>query len=92
MIIHGENDQKVPHAQGEHLYQVLNKACHEAVFISLPLAAHGGWNRMMTDPTLAYGATIRSTEAAGCKTNLPRPLTPSWNVIVDFIGKSLRRD
>jgi acetyl esterase/lipase len=90
MIIHGENDAMVPHAQGERLYQALNKACHEAQFISLPLAYHGGWHKMMIDPELAYGATIRSTEAAGCKTNPPRPLAPSWDVIVGFIGKYLK--
>ena len=55
MIVHGENDAMVPHARGERLYQVLNKACREAEFISLPLAYHGGWHKMMTDPELAYG-------------------------------------
>jgi len=90
MIIHGENDAMVPHAQGEHLYQALYKECHEAQFISLPLAYHGDWHKMMTDPKLAYGATIRTTEAAGCKTNPPRPLTPNWNVIVNFLDKYLR--
>ena len=90
MIVHGENDQMVPHAQGERLYQVLNKACHEAAFISLPLATHGGWYKMMTDPKLAYGMTLRSTQAAGCKTSPPAPVTPSWDLIVGFIDKALK--
>ena len=45
MIIHGGTDPLVPHAQGELLYQALNKACRDAVFISLPVAGHGVWDR-----------------------------------------------
>jgi acetyl esterase/lipase len=90
MIVHGEHDQMVPHAQGERLYQALNKACHEAQFLSLPLAPHGGWNRMMTDPKLAYGATLRSTNASDCRTNLAEPVVPSWQLIVNFLDRSLK--
>ena len=36
MILHGNSDQLVPHNQGEQLYMALNKACKDAVFISLP--------------------------------------------------------
>src|SRR5215207_8480739 len=44
MILHGNSDPLVPHNQGEQLYMELNKACHDAVFISLPTAGHGPWN------------------------------------------------
>lgn len=90
MIIHGENDALVPHGQGEMLYQALNKACHEARFISLPLAGHGVWRQMMTDPKLAYGATIRATEASGCRTETPAAVTPSWALVIDFLDDSLK--
>ena len=36
MILHGNSDPLVPHNQGEQLYMALNKACRDAIFISLP--------------------------------------------------------
>lgn len=89
MILHGEHDALVPHAQGEALYQALNKACHDAAFVSFPMADHGTWVRMLTDLTLAYGATIRSTAAAGCRTVLPAPVEPDWNLVVGFLDRAL---
>jgi fermentation-respiration switch protein FrsA (DUF1100 family) len=88
MIIHGENDRLVPHQQGEALYQALNKACHDAAFISMPVAGHGVWNAMMTDPDLAYGATIRTTSPAGCEVQLPVSMTPNWEIVVNFFDNS----
>lgn len=90
MIIHGESDGLVPHAQGELLYQALNKACHDAVFISLPVAGHGGWNRMMTDPARAAAATRRSTASAGCAVENPKPYTPGWATVVEFLDRYLK--
>lgn len=90
LIIHGENDKLVPHQQGESLYQALNKACHDATFISMPLAGHGVWRTMMTDPDLAYGTTIRSTSATGCKVEFPQPLTSSWDTIINFLDRNLK--
>ena len=49
LILHGGSDPLVPHNQGEKLYMALNKACHEATFISLPKAGHGPWNAFLTD-------------------------------------------
>ena len=48
MILHGDSDQLVPHNQGEQLYMALNKACKDAIFISLPKAPHGNWNGFLT--------------------------------------------
>jgi len=35
----------------------LNKACRDAVFISLPKAPHGNWNGFLTDASLREAAT-----------------------------------
>ena len=90
LIIHGGNDQMVSHVEGEALYQALSKACDDAAFVSLPLAEHGGWNLMLTDPALQYGATIRSTARRGCEVSVARPVTPSWNLLIDFLDKHLK--
>ena len=90
MIIHGESDPLVPHAQGELFYQALNKACRDAVFISLPVAGHGVWQSMMTDPALAAGATRRSTSSKGCVVENPKPYTPTWATIVEFLDAYLK--
>jgi hypothetical protein len=66
LILHGGSDPLVPHNQGEQLYMALNKACHDATFISLPKAGHGPWNAFLTDDAVREAATIRTTSAAGC--------------------------
>ena len=65
MILHGGSDPLVPHNQGEQLYMALNKACLDAVFISLPKAGHGPWNGFLTDDAIREAATMRSTSRAG---------------------------
>ena len=90
MIIHGGSDALVPHAQGELLYQALNKACHDAVFISLPVAGHAVWESMMRDTSLVVAATRRSTSSTGCAFENPKPYTPTWATIVEFFDKNLR--
>ena len=76
MILHGGSDPLVPHNQGEQLYMALNKACLDAVFISLPKAGHGPWNGFLTDDAIREAATMRSTSAAGCTVANPAPFTP----------------
>ena len=80
----------VPHAQGELFYQALNKACHDAVFISLPVAGHAVWESMMTDPSLVVAATRRSTSSNGCVIENPKPYTPTWATIVEFLDTHLK--
>jgi len=92
MILHGQSDPLVPHNQGERLYQALNKACHDAVFISLPLAGHGPALAFLTNENLHAAATIRSTTAEGCTIENPRPYAPSWSTIIDFLERSLSID
>ncbi len=91
MILHGGSDQLVPHNQGEQLYMALNKACKESIFISLPKAPHGNWHGFLTDPALREAATMRST-SAGCTSVVnPMPVTPTWQTVIDFLDKHVRR-
>jgi acetyl esterase/lipase len=90
MIVHGGTDPLVPHAQGELLYQALNKACRDAVFISMPVAGHGVWVRMMSDPALATAATRRSTSSAGCAVQNPQPHAPSWATVIEFLDRYMK--
>lgn len=90
MILHGESDPLVPHNQGEQLYMALNKACLDALFISLPKAPHGNWNGFLTDDSLREAATMRSTSAAGCTVVNPRPYTPTWKTVIDFLDKYMK--
>ena len=90
MILHGNSDPLVPHNQGEQLYMALNKACRDAIFISLPKAPHGNWNGFLTDDALREAATIRSTSSAGCTVSNPMPYTPTWKTVVDFLDRYLK--
>ncbi len=90
MILHGDSDQLVPHNQGESLYMALNKACRDAVFISLPKAPHGNWNGFLTDNSLREAATIRSTSSEGCTVRNPTPFTPTWKTVIEFLDKYMK--
>ena len=85
MILHGNSDQLVPHNQGEQLYMALNKACKDAIFISLPKAPHGNWNGFLTNDALREAATMRSTSANGCAVTNPAPYTPTWQSVIQFL-------
>jgi acetyl esterase/lipase len=89
MILHGQSDPLVPHNQGELLYQALNKACRDAVFISLPTAGHGPAPGFLSNDGIRAGATIRSTAAADCAVENPKPYTPTWETVVEFLRKNL---
>lgn len=90
MILHGESDPLVPHNQGEQLYMALNKACRDAVFISLPKAGHGPPNGFLTDDAIREAATLRSTASDGCAVTNPTPFTPSWATVIDFLRRHLK--
>src|SRR5690606_1994891 len=91
MILHGNSDPLVPHHQGEQLYMALNKACHDAVFISLPLAGHGPWPGFLTNDTIRAGAVRRTTSAEGCAVTNPTLYTPTWQTVVEFLDTHLGR-
>jgi acetyl esterase/lipase len=90
MILHGGSDQLVAHNQGEQFYMALNKACKEAVFISLPKAPHGNWYGFLTDDSLREAATIRSTSAADCSVVNPTPYKPTWKTVIDFLDRYMK--
>ena len=90
-ILHGNSDPLVPHNQGEQLYMALNKACHEAVFLSFPKAGHGVWNEFFTDDTIRDSATIRLTSAAGCAVTNPTPFTPTWKTAISVPDKVMKK-
>jgi acetyl esterase/lipase len=90
MILHGQSDPLVPHAQGELLYQVLNKACHEAILISLPKAGHGPPPAFLSDDGTRAGATIRSTAAQGCAVKPPELTTPTIATLIEFLDRHLK--
>jgi acetyl esterase/lipase len=89
MILHGNSDPLVPHNQGELLYQALNKACHESVFISLPQAGHGPALGFLSNDAIRTAATRRSTSSAGCTVENPMPYTPTWSTIIEFLNANL---
>jgi len=91
LILHGGSDPLVPHNQGERLYMALNKACREAAFISLPRAGHGPWNAFLTDDAAREAATIRTTSAADCAVTPPKPYTPTWQAVIDFLDKHVKQ-
>ncbi len=90
MILHGNSDQLVPHNQGEQFYMALNKACKDAIFISLPKAPHGNFNGFLTDDKLREAATMRSTSSAGCAVANPMPYKPAWKTVIDFLDKYMK--
>jgi acetyl esterase/lipase len=90
MIFHGEADRHVPYVEGMHLYQALNKACHDAIFISFPKADHGPAIALLTDEKLNQGATIRSTAVAGCTVKNAEFYRPGMATIVDFLDANLK--
>jgi dienelactone hydrolase len=90
LILLGDSDQLVPHNQGEQFYMALNKACNDAVFISLPKAPHGNWNGFLTDPALAEAATMRSTSSSGCTVSNPTPVQPTWKTVIGFLDGHMK--
>jgi hypothetical protein len=78
------------HNQGEQLYMALNKACRDAIFVSVPKAPHGNWNGFLTNDTLREAATMRSTSSAGCQVVNPTPYTPTWKTVIDFLERYMR--
>ena len=68
----------------------LNKACRDAVFVSLPKAGHGPWNGFLTNDAIREGATRRSTTSAGCTVSNPTLVTPTWTMVIEFLDGRLK--
>ncbi|MBN9657614.1 MAG: alpha/beta hydrolase [Acidobacteria bacterium] len=90
LILHGGSDPLVPHNQGEQFYMALNKACKEAIFLSLPKAGHGNWNGFLTDDALREAATMRSTSGKDCSVVNPTPYQPTWRTVIEFLDRYLK--
>lgn len=90
MILHGNSDPLVPHNQGEQLYMALNKACTDAIFVSLPKAGHGPVQAFLTSDDVREAATMRSTSTDGCAVVNPTPFTPSWATVIEFLDKYMK--
>ncbi len=89
MILHGEADRLVPHAQGELLYSMLSDACHDTIFVSLPTAGHGPAWDFLGDDTVREGATIRSTSRSDCFPTEPTIYSPDMDTVIDFFKQNL---
>jgi acetyl esterase/lipase len=90
MLLHGEQDAKVPYSQSELLYEALKKSCDEAMFISLPNGGHGQQIEFLTGDAVREGATLRSTSAGDCKVTEATAVTPSWKTVTEFLDRHLR--
>ena len=91
MILHGQSDLLVPHHQGERLYMALNKACNDAVFVSLPLAGHGPVRSFLEKDDVRSGATLRTTKSDRCEVTHPQLITPEWTLVLDFLSAHLHK-
>ena len=90
MLLHGEQDAKVPYSQSELLYEALKKPCDEAMFISLPNGGHGQQIEFLTSDAVREGATLRSTSAGNCKVMDATAVTPSWKTVIEFLDRNLK--
>jgi dipeptidyl aminopeptidase/acylaminoacyl peptidase len=86
MLFHGESDIIVPWMHSYSMYNALNKACRDAVFVSLPYASH---ETFIGYPDRSADATIRTT-ATDCSTTGPKPYQPTWEGVADFLAKHLK--
>ena len=85
LILHGQQDEFVPHHQGRLLYDALSKEGAPASFVSYPRATHGTWRPMLEDAATRQDASIMSTHDGQ-----PRPCRPSWDTIIAFLDEHLR--
>ncbi len=88
-ILHGQSDPLVPHHQGESLYQAYNKACGDAVFVSVPRLGHGPLANL-TDADVTAGATRRSTTSSDCVVTHPTPFEGIPAAIESFLDVHLK--
>ena len=88
LILHGESDLLVPHAQGKLLYDALSEACHDATFISLPKAGHGPAPYFLSDDETRENSTKSSTSSEGCSVVASEQYEPDIDTIVQFLKQA----
>ena len=69
----------------------LNKACNDAVFVSLPLAGHGPVRSFLEKDDVRSGATLRTTKSDRCEVTHPQLITPEWTLVLDFLSAHLHK-
>lgn len=89
LIMHGQQDLFVPYHQSLLLYAALQRACGDATFFTLPAAGHGfvGDPRGLEDPAVTQGSYVEWTK--GCRAHGPRPLTPTWDIVANWLRREL---
>jgi acetyl esterase/lipase len=88
MILHGQVDQLVPHAQSILLYNALRARCAETTFFSVPGAGHDF--RQVLDPANHGAHTVYRTRGCQERITVGAP-SPSWDAIDEFIAAALNR-
>ncbi|MEV6303029.1 alpha/beta hydrolase [Actinoplanes sp. NPDC051861] len=86
MILHGQEDQLVPHGQSVLLYNALRANGSDATFFSVPGAGHD-W-RQVLDPANHVRHTVHRTQAGTEQVSVGTP-APSWDTIDDFLRQAL---
>jgi acetyl esterase/lipase len=89
MILHGQADPLVPHAQSIVLYNAIRAKCGEVDFFSVPGAGHS-WQQII-DPVRHDAHT--AYHASGCheRISVGAP-EPTWDTIAAFLNHALRLD
>ncbi|WP_328475757.1 alpha/beta hydrolase [Actinoplanes sp. NBC_00393] len=88
MILHGQQDTLVPHAQSILLYNALRAKGSEATFFSVPGAGHD-WQQVL-DPANHTGHTVYRTRDGSERITVGAP-DPSWDTIDRFLRQAFRR-
>ncbi len=88
VILHGQADMLVPHAQSILLYNALRSRCKDATFFSVPNAGHN-W-RQVLDPANHVGQTVYRTRNCQERITVGTP-DPTWTTIERFIDRAFDR-
>jgi hypothetical protein len=60
------------HNQGEQLHVALDKACKDAIIISLPQGRRGSWTAFLANDAVREAVAIRTTSSQGCAVTNPK--------------------
>jgi len=85
MILHGQADQLVPHAQSILLYNALRAACHDVTFFSVPNAGHD-WREVL-DPANHAAQTVYRTDRCRERLTVGTP-DPTWDTVEGFVARA----
>jgi len=87
MILHGQADPLVPHAQSILLYNAIRARCGEVDFFSVPGAGHS-WQQII-DPVRHDAHTAYHTSGCRERISVGAP-DPTWDTIAAFLNDALR--